>query len=231
MIERLKYRTYASIPANMYFWRTYDQQEIDLVEERDGRLFGYECKWAPKKALAPPKSWAAAYPEAEFSIIQPKNYQEFVLPVENGKFHGPLHPRLPTTDEIEAPLAAHMRPCTLDEFAGRNRSSARASGFAAPSKPTGCSPPSSCGARPGTGKTTLAMCIANTTKSHFETLSAVLAGKAELRVVIDAALERRKLCQKKTVLFVKDIAEVQLNSRLPTDHILCQSVGLGDGWL
>ena len=62
---------------------------------------------------------------------------------------------------------------------------------------------------PGTGKTTLAMVIANQTKSHFETLSAVLAGKAELRVVIDAALERRKLYQKKTVLFVKGVAVVQ----------------------
>ena len=83
VIERLKYRTYAAIPANMYFWRTYDQQEIDLVEERDGRLFGYECKWASKKAIAPPKSWTAAYPEAEFSVVQPQNYQAFVLPVDS----------------------------------------------------------------------------------------------------------------------------------------------------
>ena len=60
---------------------------------------------------------------------------------------------------------------------------------------------------PGTGKTTLAMVIANQTKSHFETLSAVLAGKAELREVIDKALERRKLYQKKTILFVKQIVE------------------------
>jgi putative ATPase len=46
---------------------------------------------------------------------------------------------------------------------------------------------------PGTGKTTLVMVIANLTKSHFETLTAVLAGKAELREVIDHALERCKL--------------------------------------
>jgi putative ATPase len=58
---------------------------------------------------------------------------------------------------------------------------------------------------PGTGKTTLAMVIANQTKSHFETLSAVLAGKPELRVVIDAALERRRLYQKKTILFVDEV--------------------------
>src|SRR5512139_677247 len=49
------------------------------------------------------------------------------------------------------------------------------------------------------------MVIANHTKSHFETLSAVLAGKAELKEVIDKALERRKLYQKKTILFVDEV--------------------------
>jgi putative ATPase len=60
---------------------------------------------------------------------------------------------------------------------------------------------------PGTGKTTLAMVIANQTKSDFVTLSAVLAGKAELRVVIDKAQERRKRYQKNTILVVKDVRE------------------------
>jgi putative ATPase len=49
--------------------------------------------------------------------------------------------------------------------------------------------------------------IANQTKSDFVTLSAVMAGKAELRKVIDAAQERRRLYQKKTILFVKDVRE------------------------
>lgn len=80
LIERLKYRTYAAIPANMYFWRTYDQQEIDLVEEREGRLFGYECKWSPKKRVAPPKTWLETYPDSEFNLVNPKNYQAYVLP-------------------------------------------------------------------------------------------------------------------------------------------------------
>lgn len=57
------------------------------------------------------------------------------------------------------------------------------------------------------GKTTLAKVVANLTKSHLETLSAVLAGKAELGTVIDATLERRKLYQKKTILFVKSVIE------------------------
>jgi putative ATPase len=58
---------------------------------------------------------------------------------------------------------------------------------------------------PGTGKTTLAMVIANLTRSHFETLSAVMSGKAELREVLEKALERRRLYQKKTILFVDEV--------------------------
>jgi len=55
---------------------------------------------------------------------------------------------------------------------------------------------------PGSGKTTLAMVIAKPTKSHFDTLSAVLAGKAKLREVLEAATDWRKLYQKTTILFV-----------------------------
>lgn len=76
-IERLKKRTYQSIYANSYFWRTWDQKEIDLVEERDGKLFGYEFKWG-KKGLTPPKEWSKTYPESEFVIISPENYLEFI---------------------------------------------------------------------------------------------------------------------------------------------------------
>jgi len=57
------------------------------------------------------------------------------------------------------------------------------------------------------GKTTLAQVIANTTKLHFETLSAVLAGKAEMREVIEAATEWRKLYGERTILFVKDVLQ------------------------
>ncbi len=55
------------------------------------------------------------------------------------------------------------------------------------------------------------MATANLTKSHFETLSAVLVGKAELREVIDEILERRKLYQKKPILFVKDVRELLID--------------------
>ncbi len=80
MMERLKYRTYAFLPANMYFWRTYQQQEIDLIEERDGKLYGYEFKWQLKKPIHPPKAWSETYENSEFSVVHFENYLDFVLP-------------------------------------------------------------------------------------------------------------------------------------------------------
>lgn len=83
-MERLKRRSYFPLYGNFYFWRTYDQQEIDLVEERDGQLFGYEFKWSAQKRVTVPRVWVEAYPTAEFALITPENYLEFILP--NGTF-------------------------------------------------------------------------------------------------------------------------------------------------
>ena len=79
-IERLKYRTYQSIYANIYFWRTYNQQEIDLIEERDGKLHGYEMKWSVSKNIIAPSQWSEGYSNSSFEIISPENYQKFILP-------------------------------------------------------------------------------------------------------------------------------------------------------
>ncbi len=79
LAERMKHRAYRSIYANTYFWRTYQQQEIDLVEEREGKLFGYEAKWSIQKRTAPPRQWVESYPNAEYSVIHPDNYQDFIL--------------------------------------------------------------------------------------------------------------------------------------------------------
>ncbi len=78
--ERLKYRTYHALYANVYFWRTYQQQEIDLIEEHGGKLHGYEFKWSPKKAIQPPAKWVETYQDSEFKVIHPDNYLDFVLP-------------------------------------------------------------------------------------------------------------------------------------------------------
>lgn len=77
-MERLKTKSYKRIFANDYFWRTYDRQEIDLVEERDGKLYAYEFKWKPQKVKAP-KAWADAYPDSEFQVISKENFLEFLI--------------------------------------------------------------------------------------------------------------------------------------------------------
>ncbi len=77
IMERLKKRTYQRIFTNTYFWRTYTQQEIDLVEEKDGQLYGYEFKWG-SKTPKPPKSWLTHYPNANFKVINPNNFLQFI---------------------------------------------------------------------------------------------------------------------------------------------------------
>ena len=77
-VERLKQRSYLNIFANEYFWRTYDKQEIDLVEEREGNLHGYEFTYSTKKKRKVPKAWAEAYPDASFRVITPDNFLTFL---------------------------------------------------------------------------------------------------------------------------------------------------------
>lgn len=77
VIERLKKQVYKNIWSHNYFWRTYDKKEIDWVEEREGKLFGYEFKWGQEEVKAP-KLWRETYPEASFQCITPKNYLPFI---------------------------------------------------------------------------------------------------------------------------------------------------------
>lgn len=75
--ERLKYQEYKRLSSNNYFWRTYDQQEVDWVEERDGSLFGYEFKWKEDKVKIPSK-WKSAYPNASFEVINMDNFNNWL---------------------------------------------------------------------------------------------------------------------------------------------------------
>lgn len=77
VMERVKKQHYQDIITNNYFWRTWDQQEIDWVEERNGKLFGYEFKWQTKKEFAAPPDWKKTYPDAEFEVVTPTNFLEF----------------------------------------------------------------------------------------------------------------------------------------------------------
>ena len=106
--------------------------------------------------------------------------------------------------ERTAPLAARMRPRTLDEFVGQDhvlgpgRLLRRAIQADQLSSLILCGPP-------GTGKTTLAMVIANTTRSRFVTLNAVLAGVKDIREVTAVAQEERDLYGRRTILFVDEV--------------------------
>ena len=77
VVERIKKQSYHQIYANNYFWRTWNQKEIDWVEERDGKLFGYEFKWK-SKPLKAATAWSENYPDASLEIIDKENYLEFV---------------------------------------------------------------------------------------------------------------------------------------------------------
>ncbi len=78
IMERMKRQQYLQETANNYFWRTYTQKEIDLVEERGGTLHGFEMKWG-KASPRPPKDWTTAYPQASWQVIDRDNYLEFIV--------------------------------------------------------------------------------------------------------------------------------------------------------
>ncbi len=77
--ERIKYLHYNNIWANSFFWRTQDQQEIDYIEEKDGVLHAFEIKWNVKKKPILSKGFAKAYPNHRYSIINPDNYEQFLM--------------------------------------------------------------------------------------------------------------------------------------------------------
>lgn len=77
-MERLKTKSYKRIFSNDYFWRTYDRQEIDLVEDREGKLYAYEFKWKPRNVRVP-KAWSDAYPDSQFQVVSKDNFLEFLI--------------------------------------------------------------------------------------------------------------------------------------------------------
>jgi predicted AAA+ superfamily ATPase len=76
--ERMKYNAYTESYAQSYFWRTQDQQEIDLIEEKDGQLYAYEFKWNPNKKARQPSSFSESYPDAQWAVVSQDNYHKFV---------------------------------------------------------------------------------------------------------------------------------------------------------
>ena len=75
--ERIKHNAYSNAGGSLYFWRLSSGAEIDFVEEKEGRYFGYEFKWGDKQAK-PPASWQAGYPNSNFTTINRTNYLSFI---------------------------------------------------------------------------------------------------------------------------------------------------------
>ncbi len=75
--ERIKKDAYVKNYKNYYFWRTYTQKELDLVEEYEGNIFGYEFKFTPQQTF-PPQIWTDSYPEASYTEIHKENYMDFI---------------------------------------------------------------------------------------------------------------------------------------------------------
>ena len=78
VVERLKYNLYTGRLVESRFWRTYDQQEIDLVEEWGGRLEAAEMKWSTRAEVRAPGGWRKAYPDASFQVVHPGNYLDYI---------------------------------------------------------------------------------------------------------------------------------------------------------
>jgi predicted AAA+ superfamily ATPase len=75
--ERLKKNHYQQRTVNHYFWRTYDQKEIDLIEESGGNLTGFEFKWTDPKPREP-RQFLDTYHHSQFKVITRENYLDFI---------------------------------------------------------------------------------------------------------------------------------------------------------
>ncbi len=84
--ERLKFQEYKKISSNNYFWRTYEKQEIDWVEERGGALYGYEFKWKEDKVKVP-SQWENAYPNASFEVINNSNFKGWLKQSHDASYY------------------------------------------------------------------------------------------------------------------------------------------------
>ncbi|MFN4083707.1 MAG: ATP-binding protein [Bacteroidia bacterium] len=78
LAERIKFQEYTGMVSNNYFWRTYQQQEIDWIEERNGKLYAYEMKWKNAENVKVPSAWKTGYPDSKFEVITSENYIDWI---------------------------------------------------------------------------------------------------------------------------------------------------------
>lgn len=77
--ERVKYLAYQQKWVNHWYWRTTEQQEIDYLEEENGKLTAYEFKWNPTAKVSIPNAFKQSYPLAEINIIHRENFHQFLV--------------------------------------------------------------------------------------------------------------------------------------------------------
>jgi predicted AAA+ superfamily ATPase len=77
--ERMKANHYRRYFTKNYFWRTFQQQEIDLIEEADGRITAFELKWNEKRNPKIPAAFADTYPQHEFHVVNRENYMDYLM--------------------------------------------------------------------------------------------------------------------------------------------------------
>lgn len=77
--ERMKRKEYLMDYAKSWFWRNTNKQEIDYIEEKDGKIHAYELKWNPKRKASAPLSFRNAYPDADFTVINRDNIEDLLL--------------------------------------------------------------------------------------------------------------------------------------------------------
>lgn len=78
-MERVKRNAILKHKPDYHFWRTYDQQEIDLIEHKDRKITAFEFKLSSKKIPKKPVAFAKAYPDADFAVVNDKTYLDFIL--------------------------------------------------------------------------------------------------------------------------------------------------------
>jgi predicted AAA+ superfamily ATPase len=76
--ERVKHMRYKGKAPEYYFWRTYDKQEIDMVEKENTQLRAFEFKWKADKPISAPKLFSVSYPDATFSAVSRQTFPDFV---------------------------------------------------------------------------------------------------------------------------------------------------------
>lgn len=76
--ERIKYLSYTKNNKNLYFWRTYDRQEIDLLEHKNGHLEAFEVKYNQKRKVKFPLAFTKNYPDANLNVVNTESYMNYL---------------------------------------------------------------------------------------------------------------------------------------------------------